>query len=503
MKKILLCLLLAIVIGHAKSQIIITGFMSDPAGPNGNATASSPGFEYVQLMATETITFTATSQYSVVFSRNAPSSTTVSPFDGWASGSTRSYKFNLNPATPITVNKGEFFYVGGSEKRIAGYLRIGSPLVTYKSTDISETAPVLANRAKWIRAIGYFNIAGDGFGDSGVDDWLYNISGRLSGIGVFNTTTVDNTSVPIDAVFFGDAGYLTNPAYPAPRLLDVANSKGYKVPNNDLYKTVDGVTPQPYFGQGTNTAVLGLQPAAQKGYFAKLGGVYNTSANKWITARSINYMMLLDGTSTNAADASVPQLSDIQTGGVTTLDDTVLPVNLVSFTAKKQNNGVQLKWVTASEQNNRQFEILRSANGKDFNLLETKSGRGTAQGTATYFYQDTKPLSGVNYYQLRQVDFDGNTNDLGVAAVNFEWSSLNLTAAYSSESQQLNLSVYSAVATEATITITDILGRNVTKKKVSLGQGLAQIRLPVALQSGVYVATLQTAQTSVSTKFKP
>lgn len=501
MKKILLCLLMVLGIGHAKSQIIITGFMSDPTGPNGNATASSPGFEYVQLMATQTITFSASSQYSVVFARNAASSTTASPFDGWASGSTRSYKFNLNPATPITVNKGEFFYVGGSEKRIAGYLRIGSPLVTYKSTDISENAPIPANQAKWIRAIGYYNIAGDGFGASGVDDWLYNTSGRLSSIGVFNTTTVTGTTVPIDAVFYGDAAYLTNPSYPDPRLLDVANSKGYTVPNNDLYNTIGGT--QPYFGQGTNTTVLGPQPAAQKGYFAKLGGVYNTSANKWTTARSINYVMLLDGTSTNSADASVPQLSDIQTGGVTTLDDTVLPVNLMSFTAKKQNNGVQLKWVTASEQNNRQFEILRSANGKDFSLLATKSGRGTAQGTATYFYQDTKPLAGVNYYQLRQVDFDGNTNDLGVAAVNFELSSLGLTASYSSAGQQLNLSVYSAVATEATVSVTDVMGRNVTKKKVSLAQGQTQILLPVTLQGAVYVATLQTAQTNVSTKFKP
>jgi len=490
MKKILLCLLMVLGIGHAKSQIIITGFMSDPAGSD--ATSTSPGFEYVQLMATEDITFSTSNAYSVVFSRNADSSTPDGVFSGWNTGGTRTFKFNL---TSGTVNKGEFFYVGGSEKVIAGYLRFGSPLVTYKSTDISA--------AKWIRALPYYSgstsasvTMGDGFGGS-ASEWLYNKTDFLAGIAVFVGTTVTSTTVPIDAVFFGDT------AYPASRLLDIANSKGYMVPNNDLYKTIDGVNAQPYFGQGTNTTIFGLQPAADKGYFAKLGGVYNTSANKWTTARNINYVQLLDGASTNAADALVPQLSDIQTGGVTTLDETVLPVNLVSFTAKKQNNGVQLKWSTASEQNNRQFEILRSANGKDFSLLATKFGRGTAQGTVIYFYQDAKPLSGVNYYQLRQVDFDGNTNDLGVAAVNFELNSLGSTASYSSENQQLNLSVYSAVATEATITITDILGRSVAKKKVSLGQGQTQIQLPIALQGAVYVATLQTAQTNVSTKFKP
>src|SRR5690606_21409732 len=98
-----------------ESAILITGFMSDPAGPDISITGGYlGGFEYVQLMATEDIDF-AVQPYSVVFSRNAPTST--APADGWATGGTRTFKFNL---TSGTAAKGTFFYVGGLEKRIAG-----------------------------------------------------------------------------------------------------------------------------------------------------------------------------------------------------------------------------------------------------------------------------------------------------------------------------------------------------------------------------------------------
>ncbi|NGM63200.1 hypothetical protein G5B30_14920 [Sphingobacterium sp. SGG-5] len=288
-----------------ESAILITGFMSDPAGTDISVTDGYlGGFEYVQLMATKDIDF-STHPYSVVFARNAPSST--APGEGWATGGTRSFKFNLTSGTAV---KGTFFYVGGPEKRIAGSIS-----GTEKTTDISETAPIEANRANWIRAIPMgtgSNSAtapyGDDFGGS-TNDWLYNRSSYFQSIAVFDGTTVTATTAPIDAIFYGDSGYASF------RLFDATTSTGYLIPNNDWYNTTGLEGPQPYYKQGDNTFIYGgVQPTADSGNWASLGGVYSLSARVWIAPRTISYSTLLPtGTPPNQ-----PQLSDIETGTTVT-----------------------------------------------------------------------------------------------------------------------------------------------------------------------------------------
>jgi len=283
------------------SAILITGFMSDPAGTDIPVTTGYlGGFEYVQLMATEDINF-ATTPYSVVFSRNAPTST--APENGWATGGTRTFKFNL---TSGTAAKGTFFYVGGPEKRIAG-----SVSADEKTTDISETAPIPANIANWIRAKVMGNgsnsataLLGDDFGGS-TTDWLYNQSTYLAGIAIFQGTAVTKTTVPIDAIFYGDSGYASF------RLFDATTSTGYLVPNNDWYNAIGNNGPQAYYKEGSNTYLYGgVQSSANVSNWAFMGGVYSLNAHAWIAQRSISYTALLpSGTSVNT-----PQLSDIETG---------------------------------------------------------------------------------------------------------------------------------------------------------------------------------------------
>ncbi len=66
-----------------------------------------------------------------------------------------------------------------------------------------------------------------------------------------------------------------------------------------------------------------------------------------------------------------------------------------------------LKWATASEFNNDFFEIERSKNAKDFESLGKVTGRGTVNGQNDYTFTDEVPLKGINYYRLKQVDYDG------------------------------------------------------------------------------------------------
>ncbi len=84
-----------------------------------------------------------------------------------------------------------------------------------------------------------------------------------------------------------------------------------------------------------------------------------------------------------------------------------LPVELISFTGQKADQGVELNWQTVSELNNAGFEIQKSENALDWEIIDWMPGRGTTEELNTYSFLDTKPYVGHNYYRLKQIDFDG------------------------------------------------------------------------------------------------
>jgi len=85
------------------------------------------------------------------------------------------------------------------------------------------------------------------------------------------------------------------------------------------------------------------------------------------------------------------------------------PVSLSSFTATAKNNKSYLYWTTASERNNDYMAIERSRDGKRFTEIGQVAGAGTTDVEQTYNFVDERPFDGINYYRLRQVDFDGKS----------------------------------------------------------------------------------------------
>ncbi|HSI91731.1 MAG TPA: T9SS type A sorting domain-containing protein, partial [Adhaeribacter sp.] len=86
-----------------------------------------------------------------------------------------------------------------------------------------------------------------------------------------------------------------------------------------------------------------------------------------------------------------------------------LPVELRSFTGKTSANGILLNWRTASEKNNDRFEVQRSVDGRNFESIGTVKGNGTSNTAHSYSFLDKNARTGINYYRLNQVDFDGSS----------------------------------------------------------------------------------------------
>ncbi|MEM9919083.1 MAG: T9SS type A sorting domain-containing protein [Bacteroidota bacterium] len=84
-----------------------------------------------------------------------------------------------------------------------------------------------------------------------------------------------------------------------------------------------------------------------------------------------------------------------------------LPVVLAGFDVSVANKAVQVSWTTAAELNNDYFVVEHSTNGSQFKALEMVIGMGNSAATQNYDYIHEAPAQGMNYYRLRQVDFDG------------------------------------------------------------------------------------------------
>ncbi|HLG35896.1 MAG TPA: T9SS type A sorting domain-containing protein [Bacteroidia bacterium] len=94
-----------------------------------------------------------------------------------------------------------------------------------------------------------------------------------------------------------------------------------------------------------------------------------------------------------------------------------LPVELISFTGENKNSINHLHWSTASEINNDYFIVERSADGIDFENIGTVDGHGNSNQPLNYFFDDVQPASGINYYRLKQIDYDGKFEYSKIIAV--------------------------------------------------------------------------------------
>lgn len=100
------------------------------------------------------------------------------------------------------------------------------------------------------------------------------------------------------------------------------------------------------------------------------------------------------------------------------LGSAVLPVELISFTGNILESGnILLNWQTATETNNSHFNVERSTNGLTFTEIGRIGGHGTTTQTNQYTFNDPSPEVGTNYYRLKQQDYNGHYEYLGIVAV--------------------------------------------------------------------------------------
>ncbi len=95
-------------------------------------------------------------------------------------------------------------------------------------------------------------------------------------------------------------------------------------------------------------------------------------------------------------------------GTIAMYTNSALPVELNSFTSSVTGNNVSLAWSTATETNNRGFEIERKIDQSEFQSIGFLEGKGTTTNATNYSFVDRELEPGVYNYRIKQIDFDGS-----------------------------------------------------------------------------------------------
>jgi hypothetical protein len=103
---------------------------------------------------------------------------------------------------------------------------------------------------------------------------------------------------------------------------------------------------------------------------------------------------------------------------------TFIPVELTTFTAEESDREILVSWTTATEMNNRGFDIERNMNG-EWEKIGSKDGKGTTTEATYYSFIDKfryESFVGTITYRLKQMDFDGTYSYLPEVEVTVDFT---------------------------------------------------------------------------------
>jgi len=171
-----------------------------------------------------------------------------------------------------------------------------------------------------------------------------------------------------------------------------------------------------------------------------------------------------------------------------------LPVEFLDVSAKQRGAGVAINWSTASEIDNKYFDVEKSIDGgATWNIVTTvKSSGANSSSIKRYAALDARPVVGANFYRIKQVDLDGQYKysitvnvkinlDKTVANVIANPFITNISIDFLSKSNQ-----------SVALNLYDVAGRKITSERFAIPKGNSRKVLDKVgiLQRGMYILNI-------------
>jgi len=161
-----------------------------------------------------------------------------------------------------------------------------------------------------------------------------------------------------------------------------------------------------------------------------------------------------------------------------------IPVHFLYFNARKSGeNASLLTWKTAQEINAHYFDVQRSEDAVNFHSIGRVEATGNSSSAVEYFFTDNNPVTGYNYYRLRQFDRDGRYIFTPARLVQFDVTGSGMVTYYPNPTNGiLHIELPEQIKKESkVINISNAAG--VVINQIKLGETINQ---PISIDLGKY-----------------
>ena len=177
-----------------------------------------------------------------------------------------------------------------------------------------------------------------------------------------------------------------------------------------------------------------------------------------------------------------------------------LPIKLIAFAAHWiSENVVQLNWTTGTEINNDFFTIERSRDGNYFESISTQKGAGNSFSPISYEAEDALPYAGINYYRLRQKDYDGKTTVFNIVSVINNSQKIIVNKIFPNPANtQISFDITLNTVTDIEIELLDATGNCMERKAIASAEKALITNINTSqLATGIYCVKIKESNGSV------
>ena len=166
-----------------------------------------------------------------------------------------------------------------------------------------------------------------------------------------------------------------------------------------------------------------------------------------------------------------------------------LPVEFLNVTATQKGGGVAVNWSTASENNNKYFDVEKSTDGVNFTAINSVTGAGNSSTVKNYNSFDAKPSAGINYYRIKQVDTDGRFKYSIVVKVKITGNKTDISVLTNPFVNNITVDFLSNTNQIVQVRLSDISGKIIATEKWNISKGNTRVQLDNvnSIQRGMYI----------------
>jgi len=181
----------------------------------------------------------------------------------------------------------------------------------------------------------------------------------------------------------------------------------------------------------------------------------------------------------------------------------LLPVQLLSFTATAKNNYAAIDFTTTRELNTASFVVEKSGNGSSFYPVASIIATNRYGNINQYQYTDSTPISPVSYYRLKIVNVDGSFTYSAIKSVNYSVNKAQISVYPNPAADYVIVKMNNATAGKYQYTVTAIGGQVAVNNMIQLNEGAQQVKIDLTRAGvhGLVIIRVANVQSGTSESF--